>query len=108
MDVKFSGWVVVAISSEMEHHTLTEMATAFVSRNDESYYLFDELAKMQDVSKMPSYISEDWVNYNKKELTIEILDKYIGEFSDVALAESQYIASELKGIKRDFLLKKII
>jgi hypothetical protein len=106
--VGFSGWEIVAISSEMDYHTLTEMATVFISGESGCYYLYDELLKMQDVTKMPSYISEDWVNYNKKELNIKILDKYIKEFADVPLAESQYIASELKCIKRDLLLKKII
>lgn len=108
MSVKFNGWDVVAISCKMDHHSMTEMATVFVSKGDESYYLYDEFEKMKDVAKMPPYISEDWVNYNKKELNVKILDKYIKEFSESGLTESDYTVSELKSIKREFLLKKII
>lgn len=108
IDIKFSGWEIIAISSVIEHHSLTEMATVFVSKGDEYYYLYDELEKMQDVTKMPSYISEDWVNYNKKELNCQILDKHIKEFSEVGLIESEHIASELLSLKRDLILRKII
>lgn len=108
MDIKFNGWEVIAYSSEIDHHSIKEMLTVFISKNDEYYFIHDELNKIIDVIGMPKYISDDWVNYNKKEVSLGILDKYIKEFSEVALIESQYIASELKSIKRDLIIKKII
>ncbi len=108
INIKFNGWEVVAYSSEVEHHSIKEMLTVFISRDNEYYFIHDELDKIRDVIGMPNYISDDWVNYNKKEVNEKILDKYIKEFSEVGLMESQYIASELKSIKRNLIIKKII
>ena len=67
-----------------------------------------------DVSSMPHYIKEDWINYNKKELTQSVLDKHIKVYTDKY--ESQYppnetvekVLSTLKSIKRHLIIKKII
>jgi hypothetical protein len=106
--IKFNGWEVVAASSIFEHHTIIEMGTIFISNGDDHFYLYDEVEKMIDVTKMPNYISEDWVNYNKKELNIKILDKHIKEFLEIGQTDAEFIANELKSIKRDLILRKLI
>ena len=107
-DISFSGWEIIAYSSIREHHSLVDMATIFISNGDDHYYLYDESDKIEDISKMPAYIKEDWVNYNKKDIDIVTIDHHIKKFSEIGLIETNYISSELKRIKRDLTLKKII
>jgi hypothetical protein len=112
--INLSPWIEISISTEVQHHTLIDIATIIIG-NDEDYYIIeDDIEKVMDVSSMPHYIKEDWINYNKKELTKPILDKHIRVYTDKY--ESQYPPSEstektlsiLKSIKRHLLIKKII
>jgi hypothetical protein len=107
-------WSKISISTEIQHHTLIDMATIIIT-NDEDYFVIeDDIEKVMDVSSMPHYIKEDWINYNKKELTHSVLDKHIKVYTDKY--ESQYPPSEvvektlstLKSIKRHLIIKKII
>ena len=108
-EINFPGWDVLVHGSETNHHTLTPMSTIFIKDKDGNYfYLYDETDKMYDVSRMPPYIREDWVNYNKKDITNAVLEKWIAQFSNVGLVETDYYVSELKSIKRDLIIKKIL
>jgi hypothetical protein len=62
---------------------------------------------------MPHYIKEDWIKYNRKELTNQILDWHIIDYTKKL--ESQYpnddlldVINKLKSIKRHLIIKKII
>jgi hypothetical protein len=112
--INLSPWNKISISTEIHHHTLIDMATIIIG-NDEDYFIIeDDIEKVMDVSSMPHYIKEDWINYNKRELTNSVLDKHIKIYTDKY--ESQYPPSEttektlstLKSIKRHLLIKKII
>jgi len=108
-EINFPNWEVLVHGSEVNHHTITNMSTIFIrDKNGDYFYLYDETDKVYDVSRMPSYISEDWVNYNKKEINNAVLEKWIAQFSSVGLVETDYLASELKSIKRDLIMKKIL
>lgn len=107
-------WKEISISTELQHHTLIDVATIIIG-NDEDYYIIEEdVEKIMDVSSMPRYIKEDWINYNKKELNQKVLDKHIKVYTDKS--DMQYppdkeieeIISNLKSIKRHLLIKKII
>lgn len=112
--INLSPWKEISISTEVQHHTLIDIATIIIG-NDEDYYIIeDDIEKVMDVSSMPHYIKEDWINYNKKELNQKVLDKHIAVYTDKS--EMQYppdreieeIISTLKSIKRHLLIKKII
>lgn len=112
--INLSPWKEISISTEVQHHTLIDIATIIIG-NDEDYYIIeDDIEKFMDVSSMPHYIKEDWINYNKKELNQKVLDKHIAVYTDKS--EMQYppdkeieeIISKLKSIKRHLLIKKII
>lgn len=115
-EINFPNCEVIAHGSEIEHHSMKYISTIFIKTEDAYFYLQDETDKIYDVSKMPKYISEDWVNYNKKEVTNFILEKWIATFENMhkwkfalgGLVETDFYASELKSIKRDLTLKKIL
>lgn len=112
--INLSPWNKISISTEVQHHTLIDMATIIISNDDDYFFIEDDIEKVMDVSSMPHYIKEDWINYNKKELTQFILDKHIKVYIDKY--ESQYPPNEttektlstLKSIKRHLIIKKIV
>lgn len=112
--INLSPWNKISITTEIQHHTLVDIATIIIT-NDEDYFVIeDDVEKVMDVSSMPHYIKEDWINYNKKELTHPVLDKHIKVYTDKY--DSQYPPNEnvektlsiLKSIKRHLIIKKII
>jgi hypothetical protein len=112
--INLTPWKEISISTEIQHHTLIDIATIIIS-NDEDYYIIeDDIEKIMDVSSMPHYIKEDWINYNKKELSQKVVDKHIKIYIDKS--DMQYppdkeieeIISKLKSIKRHLIIKNII
>lgn len=107
-EINFPNCEVIAHGSEIEHHTMKYVSTIFIKSGEGYFYLQDETDKIYDISKMPRYISEDWVNYNKKEITNFVIEKWIATFESIGLAETDFYVSELKAVKRELLLKKIL
>lgn len=112
--INLSPFKEVSIVKTWNIHTLRHMATVIVEKDDFFWYLDDEIEKLYDVSAMPVYIKEDWVNYNKRELTMEVVDAHIKDY--VRLMESQWPSPDswentlatLKSIKRNLIIGKII
>jgi hypothetical protein len=112
--INLSPWKEISISTEVQHHTLIDVATIIIGDDEDYYTIEEDVEKIMDVSSMPHYIKEDWINYNKKELNQKVLDKHISVYTDKS--EMQYppdkeieeIISTLKSIKRHLLIKKII
>ena len=91
-----------------------EISSIIISKDGEYFYIEDELEKVKDISQMPIYIKEDWINYNKKELDIKMVSNYIIEEEKLLLKPGEINLEDaenlknLKAIKRDILLKSII
>jgi archaellum biogenesis protein FlaJ (TadC family) len=109
-NIEFNDYRVIVSLSHFDKLSFEEMLTIIISNEVNYFYLYDESEKINDVIKMPSYISSDWINYNKKELNIKILDELIKKFSSIhfGLDNSKLMVSELKSIKRDFIINKLI
>lgn len=112
--INLSPWKEISISTEVQHHTLIEIATIIISNGEDYFIIEDDIEKVMDVSSMPHYIKEDWINYNKKELNQKVLDKHIAVYTDKSEMiyppdrEVEEIISTLKSIKRHLIIKKII
>jgi hypothetical protein len=94
--------------ADIEHHTMKYILTIIMESKGEYFYLQDEKDKIDDVLKMPEYIKEDWIKYNKKDINLKILDYYIKEFHKIETDESNKIVGELFTIRRDLLIRKIV
>ena len=116
--VNLTPWKEISITKRMQHHTMIDVATIIIRNNDEFFYIQDDIEKIIDVSSMPNYIKEDWINYNKKDLTISIVDQHIIKYVDLRDSQSPFlevssetyddVISELQSIKRDLIINKII
>lgn len=107
-------YIDVSIISKMDHHTLIKKSSLIISQNNEYFLIEDEYDKILDVSKMPIYIKKDWFDYNRKELTLPAINYHIMEYEKMNLElhdpfyDPEKKILELKSIRRDFLIKKII
>lgn len=61
---------------DKEFSTLTHKILIFSDEN-EFYYLKDTAENFKEISKMPDYIKKDWVDNNKKEVNLIILNNQI-------------------------------
>ena len=81
-----------------------------------------DIEKVKDVSQMPEYIKEDWINYNKKPLNIPVLNQMIKSYenqlksglerpfslSEPSDDELEDLISLLKSLRRDLIINKVI
>lgn len=102
---KFGDWNTICLSSELNHHTMIYILTVFIEKDGEYFYLEDEMDKIDDIMRMPSYIKDDWIQYNKKELNLKLIDKHISKLRDVVDDE---VIGQLLSIRRDLQIKKIL
>lgn len=114
-------WEKISITSEVEHHTLIDVATIIIFKDDEYYFIQDDIEKVRDVSIMPQYIKEDWIKYNRKELNMFVINKHIKEyesrlkksieFNSVKTNKERELEEKLqllKSLRRDLIIKGII
>jgi hypothetical protein len=112
--INLSPWKEISISTEIQHHTLIDVATIIIEKDEDYYIIQDDIEKVMDVSSMPHYIKEDWINYNKKELTQKTVDKHIREYFDKSEMlytkdeEIEETLSILRAIKRQLIIKNLI
>lgn len=71
----------ISISSLIDLESLVEVTTIIFDSCGDLYYIVDDIEKIKDVSSMPSYIKEDWVNENKRPIDISVLNNQINKFS---------------------------
>lgn len=100
--------------TEYDHHTLILFATIIFEDSGDYFYIKDDVDKIDDVSRMPQYIKEDWLNYNKKLLNISVINKQIKSLEIILEKRRPYdpkdedTLAELKSIRRDLIIKGII
>lgn len=105
---------VVSIKRRTIHHTLIEEIEIIIEFKDDYFIIKDEYDKVIDVSQMPVYIKEDWINYNKKPLDDTTINDHIKEYEDSydwqwpKKDDVKETLDRLKCIKRDISIKKII
>ena len=111
--VNLSPYKEVSMVTKYHNHTLVNEANIIIEDRDDYFVIHDDIEKVYDVSQMPNYIKEDWIKYNRKELTNQIIDGHIKYYID--LSEKQYpnedileVISKLKSIKRNQIIRKIL
>ena len=111
--VNLSPYKEISMVTKYHNHTLINEACIIIEDGDDYFVIQDDIEKVHDVSQMPNYIKEDWIKYNRKELTNQILDSHIQYY--IGISEQQYpnedileIVNELKSIKRNQTIRKIL
>jgi hypothetical protein len=76
-EINVSPWKHITTSHKIDHHSLDEIFTILIEKDGEYYFIVEECQKVFDISQMPNYIKEDWIKYNKKSLSLSLLNEQI-------------------------------
>lgn len=102
--IDVSPWKHLTTTQHYEHHTLDSIFTILIEREGEYHFIVEEEEKVFDISQMPSYIKEEWITYNKKQISISLVNEQIKKLSnDYEQFEEEL--ELLKSIRRDLILK---
>jgi hypothetical protein len=99
---------------------IVEVIESIIEDNDTYYYIKEEKEKFSEIVRMPSYIKEDWMRYNREELTTKHVDDIIKKI-EVEHNKEQVKYSynipyrvdleekiqKLRSVRRDLVLRKI-
>jgi len=107
-----------------DHFSLNKMVNLIFQVEEHYYFIEEELEKVIDVSQMPIYIKSDWFKYNKKKLTLSIINKHIKYLKDSieklytkstniqqnieAEKEIMEVLEKLLSIRREFIINGIL
>lgn len=90
---------------EVEYSGLVMMSIIFIENNrGEVFYIRGNDSDIKNISKMPDYLKQDWLFYNKNEITMDFLDKYISRYLNI----KEDWVSFLIQIKRNLSINNII
>jgi len=106
-EINVSPWNHITTSHKVEHHTLAEIFTILIEKDGEYFFIVEEEQKLFDVSQMPNYIKEDWIKYNKKDVSLSLLNEQIKKLTnDYDQFEEEL--SLLKSLRRELIINGII
>ena len=108
--INLSPFLEVSILINYDHHSLNRM-TSVIFQNESGYFhIEDELEKVYDVCQMPDYIKLDWINYNKKSISIPVINKHIAYYTKTYKDnyDNEELLIALKSIRRELIINGII
>jgi len=106
-EINVSPWNHITTTSKINNYSLDNYFTILIEKDGEYFFLVEEEQKVFDISQMPNYIKEDWIKYNKKSLSLSILNEQIKKFSnDYDQFEEEL--SLLKSLRRELIINGII
>ena len=100
----FGDFKIVSILSDYENHWILGLTSIILEKDNLYFFIQDEKEKINDVSKMPIYIKEDWINYNKNDLSLDIINRHIKYYKN----DDEDMFNLLMTIRRDFILTKYV
>lgn len=106
-EINVNPWKHLTTTQQTDHHTLDSILTILIEKDGEYHFIVEEQEKVFDISQMPNYIKEDWINYNKKSLSLQLLNEQIKKLSnDFDQFEDEL--SLLKSLRRNIIINGII
>lgn len=106
-EINISPWNHITTTQHYNHHTLNSIFTILIEKDGKYFFLIDEVEKIFDVSQMPNYIKEDWINYNKKPLSLSLINEQIKKISN-DFDQFEEELSLLKSLRRNMIINGII
>ena len=76
-EINVSPWNHITTTSKINNYSLDNYFTILIEKDCEYFFIVEEEQKIFDVSQMPKYIKEDWIKYNKKELSLSLINEQI-------------------------------
>jgi hypothetical protein len=106
-EINVNPWNHLTTTQQTDHHTLDSILTILIEKDGEYHFIVEEQEKVFDISQMPNYIKEDWINYNKKSLSLSIMNKQIKKLTNDGDQFEEEITL-LKSLRRDLIINGIL
>ena len=81
-EINVSPWNHLTTTSKINNYSLDNYFTILIERDGEYSFLVEEEQKIFDISQMPKYIKEDWIKYNKKSLSLSLVNEQIKKLTN--------------------------
>jgi hypothetical protein len=106
-EINVSPWNHITTTSKINNYSLDNYFTILIEKDGDYFFIVEEEQKVFDISQMPIYIKEDWIKYNKKELSITLINEQIRKIkNDYDQFEEEL--GLLYSLRRDLILKGLI
>jgi hypothetical protein len=106
-EINVSPWKHITTTSKINNYSLDNYFTILIEKDGEYYFIVEEEQKVFDISQMPNYIKEDWIKYNKKSVSLSLLNEQIKKLTnDYDQFEEEL--SLLKSLRRELIINGII
>jgi hypothetical protein len=106
-EINVSPWNHLTTTSKINNYSLDNYFTILIERDGEYYFLVEEEQKIFDISQMPKYIKEDWIKYNKKSLSLSLINEQIKKLTN-DFDQFEEELTLLKSLRRDLIIQGII
>lgn len=106
-EINVSPWRHLTTTEKYDRHTLNSILTILIEKDGEYFFIEEEAEKLFDISQMPNYIKEDWINYNKKSLSLSMLNQQIFKLTNKH-GQFEEELELLKSLRRDLIIKGLI
>ena len=106
-EINVTPWKHITTTSKINNYSLDNYFTILIEKDGEYSFIVEEEQKVFDISQMPDYIKEDWIKYNKKSLSLSLLNEQIKKLTN-EFDQFEEDLSLLKSLRRDLIIKKII
>jgi hypothetical protein len=106
-EINVSPWKHITTTSKINNYSLDNYFTILIEKDGEYSFIVEEEQKVFDVSQMPIYIKEDWIKYNKKSVSLSLINDQIKNLTnDYDQFEEEL--SLLKSLRRELIINGII
>jgi len=108
-EINVSPWKHITTTSKINNYSLDNYFTILIEKDGEYFFIVEEEQKIFDVSQMPNYIKEDWIKYNKKELSLSLINEQIKKFNEYRdFNQFNEELGLLYSLRRDLILKGLV
>ncbi len=101
-DYDFGDWDIISVTIRTTHNYLIGISNVIFSKDGLYYFIEEERDSLVRIMKMPNYIKNSWIRYNKIDLTISIIDLHI----DYHKVDKNHCA-RLLSLKRDIKISRL-
>lgn len=106
-EINVSPWNHLTTTSKINNYSLDNYFTILIEKDGEYSFLVEEEQKIFDISQMPKYIKEDWIKYNKKSLSLSLINEQIKKLTN-DFDQFEEELTLLKSLRRDLIIQGII
>jgi hypothetical protein len=105
-EINLLPWNALVVTSDFDKSEIKNIMLILAKIEDCYYYLEEWDEKIFDISQMPNYIKQDWLNHNKKPLSLKLLNKQVKNLLDLISRETGIDVKKISQLEEEIYLLK--